>query len=272
MIENEKLVTYEPIAEYFKCSTYQIKKLWQKGLIKEKKMKSFHDFGKTFKYPVFDLNEIIKNENYIKNFIKTKKQKIRELEITPQNIAESLYIINKSAKKSRDSKQKNYDMGNYGITARCKDREQYLYTLKDKVIKKILDLNWGIIKGYHTQEREYYYETEIYVDENDNEVDLYSIIDDEEENYIDDEYLANEYRIKVKYITNIEIEINYLLLIEFCNFTFHIPTDEKGVNNYDFLGKIDKIPAEKTVKTNIKYTEAVNLLENFISEDKKIAI
>jgi hypothetical protein len=269
--QNEKLVTYEPIAEYFKCSTYQIKKLWQKGIIKEAKMKNFHDWGKTFEYPVFDLNEIIKNENYIKSFIKTRKSIIRELEITPQNVAESLYIINKSAKKSRDSKQKNYNIGNYGITARCKDRERYLYNLKDKVIEKILDLEWGKIKGYHTQEREYYYEDKIYVDRNDNEVNLYDFIDDEE-SYIDDKDLENEYGIKAKYITNIEVETNYLLLIEFCSFTFHIPTNEAVAEDYNFLGKIDKIPADKTIKTNIKYTEAINLLENFINENKKITI
>ncbi|MCD3319508.1 hypothetical protein G8V07_11500 [Clostridium botulinum D/C] len=84
----------------------------------------------------------------IKKKIKTV---VRDLEITPENLCKSLYVINKSAKKSRDTKQCNYYKRNYGIVDRCKTRQNELYTFKNDTIDKMIDDKILILKGYHIQ-------------------------------------------------------------------------------------------------------------------------
>lgn len=79
------------------------------------------------------------------------KKEIIELEINDENIFKALYVINKSAKKSRDSKTKNYFLENYGIVSRCKSRQLELYELKDMVIKKAISDKKLSFEGFHIQ-------------------------------------------------------------------------------------------------------------------------
>lgn len=88
---------------------------------------------------------------HIDNTIPIKKRKIQLLEQSDKNLAESLYIINKSAKKSRDTKQENYYSRNFQIVNASKTRQNKLYDLKDEVISKLLKENRINIVGYHTQ-------------------------------------------------------------------------------------------------------------------------
>lgn len=84
--------------------------------------------------------------------IKTRKpQEIRKFELSIENICEALYVINKSAKKSRDSKKDNYYMRRHGIVSRCKTRECELYSLKDEVMNKLIDEGKLELVGYHIQ-------------------------------------------------------------------------------------------------------------------------
>ena len=84
--------------------------------------------------------------------IKTKKKsKVRDLPMTLENICKSLYVIIKSAKKSRDSKQINYYSGNYGIVNRCKERQEDLYDIKNRVMQCLISNNKLILEGYHIQ-------------------------------------------------------------------------------------------------------------------------
>ena len=84
--------------------------------------------------------------------IKRRESKeIIELEITDDNIFKSLYVINKSAKKSRDNKIKNYDLERYGIVSRCKERENKLYKLKNRVMEKAILENKLKLEGFHVQ-------------------------------------------------------------------------------------------------------------------------
>lgn len=82
---------------------------------------------------------------------KRERKKLIELDINNENIFKSLYIINKSAKKSRDTKNNNYYLQNYGIVSRCKERQNSLYNLKDIVIEKAISENILKLEGFHIQ-------------------------------------------------------------------------------------------------------------------------
>lgn len=87
----------------------------------------------------------------VDNCLPIKKAKVNELDMTDENIAEALYIINKSAKKSRDTKNENYSSRNHSVVKRSKQRQVILYELKDQVINKLLCEGKASIKGYHKQ-------------------------------------------------------------------------------------------------------------------------
>lgn len=94
--------------------------------------------------------EFYKMEDTIEIKNRVKKEVI-QLEITNENIFKALYVVNKSAKKSRDSKVKNYSLRNYGIVSRCKDRQNDLYNLKDLVMQKAIAEKIIEFQGYHLQ-------------------------------------------------------------------------------------------------------------------------
>ena len=75
---------------------------------------------------------------------------IRDIEPNPDNVCEALYIINKSAKKSRDTKNNNYRV-DFRVLNVAKTRQEKLYNLKNKVMDKLI--KEGILKlmGYHIQ-------------------------------------------------------------------------------------------------------------------------
>lgn len=82
---------------------------------------------------------------------KRNKTQVIELEINPENLCKSLYLINKSAKKSRDTKVDNYKINNHGVVRRAKTRQNNLYELKNKSMQYMI--NEGILRprGYHMQ-------------------------------------------------------------------------------------------------------------------------
>ncbi|WP_342546108.1 YkyB family protein [Lysinibacillus sp. FSL K6-4013] len=87
---------------------------------------------------------------HIDNCIEIKKRKVTEHPITLQSIAESLYLINKSAKVSRDTKNENYHQRKHSVVQAAKTRQFKLYDLKESVINKLLSEEKIEIKGYHT--------------------------------------------------------------------------------------------------------------------------
>lgn len=87
---------------------------------------------------------------HIDNCVEIKKRKVKEHPLTLQNIAESLYLINKSAKVSRDTKGENYHLRNHTVVKAAKTRQFKLYDLKEEVIKKLSLEGKVEIKGYHT--------------------------------------------------------------------------------------------------------------------------
>lgn len=75
---------------------------------------------------------------------------IRDIEPNPNNVCEALYIINKSAKKSRDTKNNNYRV-DFRVLNAAKTREEKLYNLKNKVMDKLIKEGTLKLMGYHIQ-------------------------------------------------------------------------------------------------------------------------
>lgn len=89
---------------------------------------------------------------HIDNTKPVKRRKVKLLECTKRNLGESLYIINKSAKKSRDTKKVAYYSKQFQIVNASKTRQNKLYDLKAMVIQKLLDEDKATVLGYHEQQ------------------------------------------------------------------------------------------------------------------------
>lgn len=70
-------------------------------------------------------------------------------EISYEKIYKALYILNKSAKKSRDTANKSK---NVGIVTRCRNRKNQLYKLKHAVMEKLVRDEKLTFQGIHFQE------------------------------------------------------------------------------------------------------------------------
>ncbi|OPX47846.1 YkyB family protein [Clostridium thermobutyricum] len=95
----------------------------------------------------------------IKDTVKIKrrnKAKIkREIEINNKVLCEALYIVNKSAKVSRDTKYKAYENRDFKTCNMSKTRSLNLYYLKDRVIEKMINEGKLQFIGYHKQNNVY---------------------------------------------------------------------------------------------------------------------
>ena len=103
-----------------------------------------------YQYKISDVIAIDKyaEENNLKR--KPKKDVILP-ELTDENIAEALYVINKSAKLSRDTKMNAYYQNKYIICRIAKIRELTLYDLKNLVMDKLIKEDRITFVGYHKQ-------------------------------------------------------------------------------------------------------------------------
>lgn len=57
----------------------------------------------------------------------------------------------------------------------------------------------------------------------------------------------------------------YLKLYKYDNYTFHNISNAKEVEGLENLGNIDLISAEYKIKPTMKFTDATNLLNKYIS-------
>ena len=74
----------------------------------------------------------------------------------------------------------------------------------------------------------------------------------------------NILELKGYHIQNLDTK-NYLLLYMFHNYTFHVLSKKEEAEKFNYLGEInDKISAEPKIKTDIKYNEAVKLLNSYL--------
>lgn len=86
---------------------------------------------------------------HVDNCVEIKKRKVIEHEITPKKIAEALYIINKSAKVSRDTKSQSYEDRKFQVVNAAKTRQIRLYDLKEATIQKLLIQGSIDVLGFH---------------------------------------------------------------------------------------------------------------------------
>ncbi len=79
------------------------------------------------------------------------KVKTYDVEPTDMNLVSALYLINKSAKVSRDTKWKAYAEGKHGVCHAAKTRAEKLYALKDRAMKKMVEEGKMRFVGVHDQ-------------------------------------------------------------------------------------------------------------------------
>lgn len=184
-----------------------------------------------------------------------------DLAETPANLCEALYIINKSAKKSRDTSQRSYNYNEHSQSRTAKTRKNKLYDLKNKVMQKLIADGIIELVGYHIQKNVFkektWYSTcdtcEYYMDSD----------EDEDENEFCDAYNYCNKRNRWSKIIEKE-NVNYLLLYKYESFSFHIPGNTKPLNT-EYLGDIQElISQEVKIKCVIKYSDAINLLQKYI--------
>lgn len=143
------------------------------------------------------------------------------LEPTDENIAQALYVINKSAKVSRDTKQKEYNNRNHSLCKGAKTRMQNHYDLKEAVMKKLIDENRMKYIGICKQKNKH--------------------------------------------------SEHYLAMYRMCGFVFHLPADKSMyTEENNILSDINGlISSEKTIKVNVKYHDAIRLLEEYSGHNYK---
>lgn len=247
-VETQKFVRWSKVPEHLKTKT-QLKELGLKPLDET-------DFQATIKVRQHSATREFNLYNIsLTRPIKRRVAKIDKIKITPETIAESLYVVNKSAKKSRDTKELNYDWGNHNIVSRAKTRQNQLYALKEKVLKKCIVNGIAEVLGVHTQKLVH---------------SRFEWLDTDEIVGSDIEYdLETAELVEITFYRREQKEIreqttSHFLLIKISDFSFHLPATKKQTKHKRFLGTIDKIPAEKTRKTIIKFEQAVELLNEFI--------
>jgi len=195
-------------------------------------------------YDLFDINDCIK--------IKKRKVDISDIPMTDENIAEALYVINKSAKTSRDTKGFYYEDGRHDIVKRSKNRESKLYNLKDKVLNKLIEENKVEVIGTHKQIVKQKFRDKIYYLDN----QIVECFDDDDFEYDHYEYVEHEKEID-----------QYLILYKLASFTFHRPINKSEALKYQLIGKIDDAISSHKQKTKIRFNEALKLLEKYLSEN-----
>ena len=91
----------------------------------------------------------------IPSIIRASGEKIEvktyDVEPTDTNLVSALYLINKSAKVSRDTKWKAYAEGKHGVCHAAKTRAEKLYNLKDRAVKKLVEEGKMRFVGVHDQ-------------------------------------------------------------------------------------------------------------------------
>ncbi|AEF93857.1 hypothetical protein Desca_0983 [Desulfotomaculum nigrificans CO-1-SRB] len=98
------------------------------------------------RYYLYDIDRCIPIPNYT-----APSADAENIEMTTENLAEALYVVNKFAKKMRDQKKYNYDAGQHDMVKQSRIKEQELYDLKEKVLSKMLAEERARILGIHKQ-------------------------------------------------------------------------------------------------------------------------
>ncbi len=133
-LENFGLLTKD-IVEIFDTSEHRVYKLIKDGELQYVDKKITRDYYDVIVH-ICSIQSIICSYKDGKFIPKRKARSVSE--ITDENIAMSLYLINKSAKKSRDTKKNSYYRQDFTICKSAKTREHNLYTLKNDAMNKLI--------------------------------------------------------------------------------------------------------------------------------------
>ena len=209
-------LTMKDITELFEISKYKASKIVNSGDISITGVYTYAS-NRYVSCHLYNIMDIIKYAQH--NEIQRKKVRdIKLPEITQANLAEALYILNKSAKKSRDTKKQAYEHCNYSVCNASKTRSMNLYHLKDVAMDKMIEDEYLTFVGIHRQ-------------------------------------IVNGKTV-------------YLDLYRCGNFTYHRPHVSAVINKEKLMDTIieDMISANITKNVNMKYTEAIKLLEIYTGE------
>ena len=72
-------------------------------------------------------------------------------EITDEVIFKSMYILNKSAKKSRDTQKRANQENNLPLMKRSKTRKDFIYKIKHSAMEKLVEDGRLEFIGFHKQ-------------------------------------------------------------------------------------------------------------------------
>lgn len=250
-----KDITYSSteVKEILDITDCQLRKLVADGKIRiDATYKSSNgNIGKL--YNIIDVWDCKSNTPYKKKF------KIRELEITDENISNALYLINKSAKVSRDTKNKQ---PRTSVGKASRTRMISLYELKDAVISKLIKDGRIEIIGVHNKE---YKSTETNY--------MYFDACSDKEISEEDTYYMEKYDYYYQYTIENVIKTQQLLFFRLQNNTFHIPY-EGDCKEYPVLSGIIKedISAVKSKNVGMTLVEAKKLLRKYLLMEEKIRV
>lgn len=137
------------VAEVLDISNHMAKKIIEEGKIKQNGEVYFSKLN--YMAPVYSIKDVILlgESGMIKP--KRKSSNLNVVEATPDNLSMALYVLNKSAKKSRDTKQSAYYAKNFPVCNAAKTRSKNLYYLKNAVMKKMIEDGFMYFCGIHQQ-------------------------------------------------------------------------------------------------------------------------
>lgn len=141
-------ISQEDAAKCLGVSGHMMKKLISENKIRVIGSYVFHYYRRC-EYNIINVLDVINIAESIKN--KKKKSEVQSIPCTKDNLAEALYVINKSAKKSRDTKQKSFCKSKHGVCHSAKTRSRNLYHLKDVALKKMCQDGFAEYMGIHRQ-------------------------------------------------------------------------------------------------------------------------
>lgn len=88
---------------------------------------------------------------YLKNKMEELKNKEFDGELSGENLERALYLLNKSIKKSRDSKRRSYKLHDYYNVNKEKLRQNNLYGLKKRIVDLMEREGLLTLRGYNIQ-------------------------------------------------------------------------------------------------------------------------
>lgn len=142
--------TLYDMMELLDITKYRAQKLVKNGYVRKIGEYETRGYDKR-RYYIYSIPDVISVHD---NNIIQKTERTYNVEATDENIASALYLINKSAKVSRDTKVNAYHSRKFSVCNASKTRASNLYDLKDKAMKVLISDGRMTYQGIHIQKIE----------------------------------------------------------------------------------------------------------------------